>query len=833
LWPWASAAPARRERTVLAEGWRVRELSSPEIDIAALARSLAAPGGEWMETPVPAEVHDVLLRYKRIPDPRFGDNVTKVRWVTDRDWAYGCTFRSPAGGGPVFLEFQGLDTLAMAYVNGVEIGRFENMYRQYRVEVRRHLAPAGAQNTLLIVFRSVTKYLERFEPPAAHAGRIPKTRYLRKAPPDFTSYLGARPDLVKVGVFRDVILDVPGPAWIDDVWVRTEVAGDHTRATLRARVEISGGAANLDWRLMDPSGTQIAAGTAPAGKEFALPVSRPKLWWPRPYGTPNLYRLAIRLESGGATADSREVRIGFRDVKPIMSDASTGEKRFRFDVNGLPVYFRGACWAPIEHISHCWLPERSRRLFALAENARMNIFRIWGESTEPPQEFYDECDRLGIMVWQDFFFANGMEPSDLPEWAANAKSEVEEMVRRLRNHPSLLLWSGGNENFMSVDFARQQFTLGSDLFLKTMPEITGRLDLGRLFHPSSPYGGRVPNWPLEGDWHDYTTIQFAPEASVPLWTSEVLRASPPSLASMKQFLPAEDLWPAGWSTAVRKPGAPAWPPAWTYHSTGVATWDRAGAIERYVDADSAAGLIRNLATAHGDYLQERVERQRRGVPDGAPDGNRRNWGNTIWRFNDPWPMIYSSVVDYYLEPKIAYYSLRRAYEAVLVSFERTPDWIAVWVTNDSPAAARGTLEVEHLRFDGKSLGKRSAAVSLEPGQSKRVLKMTDFGVLSLREEFLRAAFGQSEATLLLAAERYLHLPEARLKASRSGDEILISTDAFARQVTLEFEGALGQAFDDNYFDLAPGHSRRVRVLEPGGGKALSVRALNAAPVAVQ
>jgi hypothetical protein len=111
--------------------------------------------------------------------------------------------------------------------------------------------------------------------------------------------------------------------------------------------------------------------------------------------------------------------------------------------------------------------------------------------------------------------------------------------------------------------------------------------------------------------------------------------------------------------------------------------------------------------------------------------------------------------------------------------------------------------------------------------------MTDFGVLSLREEFLRAAFGQSEATLLLAAERYLHLPEARLKASRSGDEILISTDAFARQVTLEFEGALGQAFDDNYFDLAPGHSRRVRVLEPGGGKALSVRALNAAPVAVQ
>ena len=175
----------------------------------------------------------------------------------------------------------------------------------------------------------------------------------------------------------------------------------------------------------------------------------------------------------------------------------------------------------------------------------------------------------------------------------------------------------------------------------------------RYFHPSSPYGGRNPNWPLEGNWHDRTTAQFAPESSVPLWTSEALRASTPSLASMRQFLRPEELWPPGWSTAVRKPGQSAWPLAWEYHSTGPATWDRVGAVEKYPGAASAGELIRNIGTAHGEYLQDRLERQRRGVPDGAPDGNRRHWGNTVWRFNAPWPMICSSVADYYLEPKIA------------------------------------------------------------------------------------------------------------------------------------------------------------------------------------
>ncbi len=834
LSPAISFGQALRTRTVLSEGWFVKQLEAPNPDVGGLTRETASPDKSWLSARMPAQVHDVLLEHKLIPDPRVSDNAAKLTWVAEKDWAYTCRFRrAEPAKGPVFLEFQGLDTLATAYLNGVEIGRFDDMYRQYRVEVGKHLAPARTDNVLLIVFRSPVRYLAGFRPPPAHEGAIPPVRYLRKAPPDFTSYLGARPNFIKVGVFRDVVLDAPGPAWIDDVWVRSELSPSFSHATLRARVETSGEAGTLEYVLLDPSGHALARGKAESGKDFAIDVPEPKLWWPRMYGSQPLYSLTVSLAEGGRLLDSRQTNIGIREVKPMLKDAATGEDRFGFLVNGRPVYFRGGCWAPIEQMSQCWLPDRARRLLDLAEHGRMNILRVWGEGVEPPAEFYDECDRRGIAVWQDFFFANGMEPSDIPEFAANTRAEIEGMVRRLRNHPSLLLWVGGNENHMAVDFARKKFTIGNDLFLKIMPEVIARMDPARYFHPSSPYGGKVPNWPLEGDWHDYTTIQFSPQSSVPLWSSEVLRASPPSLNSMRLFLKAEELWPEGWSTAIRKPGAPAWPPAWQYHSTGPATWDRVGAVERYPDAATAAELIRNLGTAHGEYLQERIERQRRGVPDGAPDGNRRNWGNTVWRFNDPWPEIYSSVVDYYVEPKTAFYYMRRAYDSVLVSFERTPDWIAVWVTNDSPETVSGKLSVTHMKFGGAVLGKMSADVALRPGESKRVLNLTELGILSLHDEFLHAAFNGHESTLLLTAERYLHLPQSRLQARHRGDAIEISTDVFARQVTLDIEGVVGAVFEDNYFDMLPGQSSMVKILNAGGGRAVRIRALNSDSVGVQ
>jgi hypothetical protein len=263
--------------------------------------------------------------------------------------------------------------------------------------------------------------------------------------------------------------------------------------------------------------------------------------------------LSIDLSDQGEQLDSRTVSVGIRDVRVVLSDPATGEKRFRFDINGRPIAMRGAGCTLVEGLTHCWPRDRANRLLDLAEHARMNIIRLWTEGYVPPREFYEECDHRGIFIWQDFMFGYGMHPSGLPDYDANCRAEVEGMVRRVRNHACVLLWGGGNENHMGVDFAGTKTNIGQELFGRIMPEVCARLDPTRYFHPSSPYGGPVPNWPLEGDFHDYTAESFSPEASVPAFTSEVGRVTAPSLANMRRFLSEEEIWPQGFDPAVRTP----------------------------------------------------------------------------------------------------------------------------------------------------------------------------------------------------------------------------------------------------------------------------------------
>jgi beta-mannosidase len=210
----------------------------------------------------------------------------------------------------------------------------------------------------------------------------------------------------------------------------------------------------------------------------------------------------------------------------------------------------------------------------------------------------------------------------------------------------------------------------------------------------------------------------------------------------------------------------------------------------------------------------------------------------IWRLNDPWPILYWSVVDAYGEPKIPYYFLRRAYLPLLISFEQTADTIAVWVTNDGPVPVTGHLTVRRARFTGEIRSELSTGINVTPGASRRLLDLTPFGPINLRSEFLWAELRTPSATYrashLLIAERYLHLPKATLEVHRVDGGVEVSTDHFARQVTLEWDlarpGVRGAVFADNYFDLVPGSRRAIAILGEVGSGTPAVRALNAAGV---
>ena len=819
-----------RTQHILADGWAVKQIDADDPNIPDLTREAAAPDGIWFRTRMPAQVHDILLEQGKIPDPRIGKNAADCTWVGETNWAYACAFPSPAGNGPVTLRLDGIDALATAYLNGKEIARFDNMYRRYTVSVRSGLRPPGEENILLFVFASPQRFLDRAQERFGSVKGLPPFKYLRKCHCDFGSYLGARPNFMKVGIFCDVILDVPDRAWLEDVCVRPALSNDLARADIQVLVEAAGEPASLQWSLKSPSGQEVASGTRDTSDPFSIELNNPELWWPRTHGTPVLYELSLDLTVDGKPCDSRAVPFGIRNIRHISEDPQTGENRFAFEVNGRRIFLRGACWAPLEGMTHCWSEDRAAHLLDLAEHGRMNVFRVWGEGAIPPQSFYDACDRRGILIWQDFMFGYGMHPAGLPEFDATCREEIADMLRRLRSHPCLLMWCGGNENHMGWDFAHGgRPEVGNDLFGAVMPGLCAELDPDRLFHPSSPYGGRAPNWPLEGDWHDYTTLTFSPQASVPLYAAEVGRVSTPSLNSMRQYLTEDEIWPGGHDPAVRIPGKPAWPDMWQYRSVG-GSWDKIGPIEEFCDPATAEDLVRVLGAAHGEYLQRRVERHRRGAPDGAPDGVRRCWGNTIWRLNDAWPIAYWSAIDYYLEPKIAYYFLRRAYAPVLVSFERAADRIAVWIVNDSPDPVSGCLILRHMKFDGTVRNAMSADVELRPAESKRVLDATDFGPIRLRDEYLHANFGDQDVSHLLTGERYLHLPQASLSVRCTGGKVEITADKFARQVTLEIPGVTGAVFEDNCFDMVPGQKRAVEILNPAGGAEVCIRAVNTPPV---
>jgi hypothetical protein len=294
---------------------------------------------------------------------------------------------------------------------------------------------------------------------------------------------------------------------------------------------------------------------------------------------------------------------------------------------------------------------------------------------------------------------------------------------------------------------------------------------------------------------------------------------------MRKYMTEEELWPKGFKYIIDKPGKIGWPQGWEYHTTGNG-WQKTGKIQDYLDIQNVDDLCRVTGTAHGEYLKERYEASRRGVVNGQPDGNRRSWGATIWRFNDTWPMIYMSVVDYYMEPKIPYYFLKRACESVLISFEQTPERVCAWLVNDSPTTINDSLIVELRNFNGKLSKRVAQKVELKAGEAKRVFDLTQFEEMLKRSEYLTGRFGNQTVSQLLWTEKFLLLPDAKIQIENAADGIILKSDKFVKEVALTIPNTSGAVFDDNYFNLLPGEAKYVKILDYANGKSIKVKGVN-------
>ncbi|MBV8674595.1 MAG: glycoside hydrolase family 2 protein, partial [Acidobacteriaceae bacterium] len=514
----AAYAPVFAQKTIVSldHGWEFRQRVSGQNN--------SAP--EWRPATVPGDVHLDLLTNKLIPEPFYRDNEAKLQWIQDADWEYRTRIdgtHALLAHRHVELVFEGLDAYAEVYLNEQKILLADNMFRDWRVDAKPYLK-SGA-NDLLVVFPSPIKAAQRIALTDVWHGQTPapdKT-YIRKAAYEYGWDWG--PTFVTSGIWRPARLEAWDEARVADFYPRVR---DMTKTLARVEVELDIVASEPERANVSvgyQEGTQsgqvkqalnLLAGT----NHIVVPVeiNSPHLWYPAGYGEQPIYHWSAKLSVNGKSADEAARNTGLRSIV-LRRDLDQWGRSFELVVNGIPVFAKGADVIPFDSFPSRVTTAQYRRILESARDANMNMIRHWGGGYYETDEFYDICDELGIMVWQDFMFGNDWQPG--PYWfRQNVEKEAEYQVTRLRNHPSIAVWCGNNETEESLAWDKNASIvrgLSSEarvkiwqdyllLFSSTLPRVIERLAPETPYWPSSPsadYEDLAPGM-ASGDMHDWT-----------------------------------------------------------------------------------------------------------------------------------------------------------------------------------------------------------------------------------------------------------------------------------------------------------------------------------------
>ena len=791
---------------------------------------------EWLPATVPGGIHTDLMAAGRIPDPFVGDNERRVQWVAREDWRYRRTFTIEPGlldHDKVMLVCDGLDTLATVTLNGQEIGRTDNMFRQYRWDVKPLLRPGG-QNELEVAFASPVKYVEEKQAVRALPGvsqAIPGGPYLRKAPCQFGWDWG--PQLPPIGIWKDIRLEGYSTALIEEVHLRQHHA--EGQVTLEARVAVerwSDTHLTAAVRITAPDGETLQGETAiPAGSNEAIvrvQVARPQLWWPNGYGEQPLYTVDVAL-SGDETLDQRTYSIGLRIVE-LRQEPDRWGRSFEFVVNGVRIFAKGSNWIPADSFPTRITGEQLEGLIRSAAESHQNMLRVWGGGFYEEERFYDLCDRYGILVWQEFIFSCSIYPLDDAEFLENVRVEVVENVRRLRHRASLALWCGNNEmewgwadwgwdrpDLQGMKAAYDRF------FHSTLRDWCVAEDPDTAYWPSSPSSDTPfedPNGQAQGDAHYWD-----------VWHGR------------KPFTAYRDQYPRFMSEF----GFQALPPMPTIRTYAEEPdWNMTSYImEQHQKNDSGNSLMVGqmldtfrLPRDFESLVYLSMALQAEGIRYGVEHWRRhmeRVAGTLYWQLNDCWPVASWSSLDYFGRWKALHYAARRFYAPVLLSVEDDGDRQTIHVTSDLREPWRGTVRwmLETLRGEALDSGEEQVEVPPLSSVAVRALDFADRLTDDIRRQTVFVA-ELWQGDRLVARQVATFVPTKHLSLEPSGLSISPSVEggtvaidvtarSLARMVELTLVGA-DVVFSDNYFDLPAGRTVTVTCPMPGGWSLEQARA---------
>jgi beta-mannosidase len=799
----------------LAGAWQFRRVGS------------SLPGAEeWLPATVPGGVHTDLLAAGHIPDPFVGDNERRVQWVAEADWEYLREFAVTAemlGLPHLWLVCDGLDTLATVSLNGRELGRTANMFRQYRWDVKPLLKTEG--NELRISFESVVKNAAQKQatrPLPGVSQAIPGGPYVRKAPCQFGWDWG--PQLPPVGIWKDIRLEAFQSARLSEIHLRQfHVSGV---VTVEARLAVENWIPGLSalLRVTSPDGaarTVSAAIASATDNVLSLEIENPQLWWPSGLGDQPLYRVEVQLDRSGATLDGKTYHLGLRTME-LRQEPDKWGRSFTFVVNGQPLFTKGANWIPADSFPTRLTEGALEGLIRSAAQTHQNMLRVWGGGFYEDERFYDLCDRYGILVWQDFIFSCSIYPLDEPDFVENVRVEVIENIRRLRHRASLALWCGNNE--MEQGWAEWNWdkpelqglkAAYNRFFHQTLPDWCATEDPDHAYWPSSPSSGTLfeaPNGQVQGDahywdvWHGRKPFT-AYRSQYPRFMSEFGFQALPSMETIRTYAAEPDWNMTSYIMEQHQKNA---------SGNSLIVGQMLDTFRLPKDFESLVYLSMVL---QAEGIRYGVEHWRRHTT--------RVSGTLYWQLNDCWPVASWSSLDYYGRWKALHYAARRFYAPVLLSIEDTPPCQSIFLSSDMLEEWQGSVHWSLTTLDGTVLGSGEEAAVVKPLGVAAVAQL-DFSPFlddDTRRELVFVAElwqgdrRQATQSAFFVPTKHLSLVDPKIHAEVALKEgllaIELSARSFARLVECSLTG-VDLVFSDNYFDLPAQQVTSITAPLPAG-----------------
>jgi beta-mannosidase len=682
------------------------------------------------------------------------------------------------------------------------------------------------KNTIEILFDSPTLRSEAME---REHGRLqvalePHRVYARKAQYSFGWDWG--PKLTTSGIWCPIRIEAHARECLKDPFVRVLSANVH-EATVDLEVSVEGweeAGLTLETRI-DGDGREVVRPVDDGRMIVRRRLGNPRLWWPNGYGDQPLYYAEMLLRKGDDVIQILRVPFALRTVRLIQEPDDEG-RSFIFEVNGTKIFCKGADWIPVDTFLPRAADETYCRLLTMARDASMNMIRVWGGGVYERDFFYDECDRLGLMVWQDFMYACAEYP-DHPAFLEEARREAEVTVKRLRNHPSIVLWCGNNECewiFCTANPGKGPDEMrGAAVFHDVLPAVVKELDGTRPYRRSTPFGEGFPNaqengnhhqWEVWSLWQDYVMYR----QNRARFVSEFGFQSPAHQKTIESVLAPGDRTP---QSAVME-----------HHNKQLRGTERLFRFlaEHYTVPADWKDFIYMGQLLQADALKCAVEHWRR--------RKFRTAGALFWQLNDCWPVTSWSVIDSALRPKAAYYAARRFFAPILVSFAPAGGTVEVWGTNDFLTDLDARLTLRLLTFRGKVLASKLMPVRIAANASARLFTVPD---LWLRKggNYLRAELSDGHRTIsvnryFFAEPKHSELPSARIrlglqKTSPGSYRAVLRSNVFVLGAVLATR-ADRVHFHDNFVDLDAGVPQEIvittRLSVAALRRSLTIRALN-------